>query len=65
MVRHIARIVTGLALPGGFVLLAAAGFLRPHGLPPWLQQPISAFPYIVLAFGVIFGWYLSSVRMML
>ncbi|HEY6085777.1 MAG TPA: GGDEF domain-containing protein, partial [Nitrospira sp.] len=47
------------------VLLAAAGFLRPHGLPPWLQQPISAFPYIVLAFGVIFGWYLSSVRMML
>ncbi len=47
------------------MFLAAVGFLRPNGLPPWTQQPVGAFPYFVLAFGLIFGWYLSSVRMIL
>jgi diguanylate cyclase (GGDEF)-like protein len=30
-----------------------------------LQQPIAALPYIVLIFGLIFGWYLDSSRMLL
>src|SRR5262245_5100664 len=52
-------------LPGGLVLLAAVGFLRPHGLPGWLQSPVSAIPYIVLFFGLVFGWYLSNTRLIL
>jgi len=51
--------------PGGLVLLLAIGFLRPHGLPAWAQGPISAFPVIVLGFGIVFGWYLSSSRLIL
>jgi len=31
----------------------------------WLQPPIGALPYIVLTFGLIFGWYFSSSRMIL
>lgn len=51
--------------PGGLVLLMAIGFLRPHGLPAWLQEPVSALPVIVLGFGIVFGWYLSSSRLIL
>jgi diguanylate cyclase (GGDEF)-like protein len=54
-----------LLAPGGFVLLLAIGFLRPHGLPAWAQGPISALPVIVLGFGIVFGWYLSSNRLIL
>lgn len=52
-------------IPGGIIFLAALGFLRPHGLPPWVQGPVHAFPLIVLAFGLFFGWYLSSSRLIL
>ncbi len=51
--------------PGGLVLLLAIGFLRPHGLPAWAQGPVSALPVIVLGFGIVFGWYLSSSRLIL
>ncbi|MEQ1793171.1 MAG: GGDEF domain-containing protein [Nitrospira sp.] len=51
--------------PGGLVLLLAIGFLRPHGLPIWVQGPVSVFPVIVLGFGIVFGWYLSSSRLIL
>ena len=51
--------------PGGLVFLIAIGFLHPQGLPMWLQQPIAALPYIVLTFGLIFGWYFASSRMIL
>ena len=51
--------------PGGLIFLIAIGFLRPQGLPMWLQQPIAALPYIVLMFGLIFGWYFSSSRIIL
>jgi len=54
-----------LIAPGGLVLLMAIGFLRPHGLPAWVQGPVSAFPVIVLGFGIVFGWYLSSSRLIL
>jgi len=52
-------------IPGGPIFLVAIGFLRPHGLPAWFQQPIAALPYIVLVFGLVFGWYFASSRMML
>ncbi len=52
-------------MPGGPIFLAGLGFLRPHGLPAWFQQPIAALPYVVLVFGLVFGWYLASSRMML
>lgn len=52
-------------IPGGIVFLAAIGFLRPQGLPNWVQGPVQALPYIVLGFGVFFGWYLSSSRLII
>jgi len=52
-------------IPGGPVFVAALGFLRPHGLPAWMQAPVGALPYIALAFGLIFGWYLASGRLIL
>ncbi|HEX7767054.1 MAG TPA: hypothetical protein VF443_10090, partial [Nitrospira sp.] len=52
-------------VPGGIILLLAIGFLRPHGLPAWVQGPVSALPVIVLGFGIVFGWYLSSSRLIL
>lgn len=52
-------------IPGAGIFLAAIGFLRPHGLPGWVQGPVSALPYIVLAFGLVFGWYLASGRLIL
>ena len=54
-----------VVFPGGLIFLIAIGFLRPQGLPMWLQQPIAALPYIVLTFGLIFGWYFASSRMIL
>src|SRR5688572_30380517 len=54
-----------IAFPGGLIFLIAIGFLRPKGLPMLLQQPIAALPYIVLTFGLIFGWYFASSRMIL
>ncbi|UVT14468.1 MAG: GGDEF domain-containing protein [Nitrospira sp.] len=52
-------------IPGGIIFLAAIGFLRPHGLPASIQGPVHAFPLIVLGFGLFFGWYLSSSRLIL
>lgn len=54
-----------LFVPGGIVLLLAIGFLRPHGLPAWVQGPVSTLPVIVLGFGIVFSWYLSSSRLIL
>ena len=52
-------------VPGGLIFLAALALLRPHGLPQWVQGPVHAFPFVVLAFGLFFGWYLSSSRLIL
>jgi len=57
--------LTAFFLPGGAVFLAAIGFLRPHGLPDWIQTPVSVLPFIVLMFGVVFGWYFASSRLIL
>lgn len=52
-------------VPGGLIFLTALALLRPHGLPSWVQGPVQAFPFIVLAFGFFFGWYLSNSRLIL
>jgi len=61
----IKKAVFDFLIPGGIIFFAALGFLRPHGLPQWVQGPVHAFPFIVLAFGLFFGWYLSSSRLIL
>lgn len=65
MLSQLLKPILALIFPGGLIVLLAIGLLRPQGLPIWLQQPIGALPYIVLAFGFIFGWYFSSSRMIL
>lgn len=65
MLSQLWKPILALIFPGGLIFLLAIGLLRPQGLPIWLQQPIGALPYIVLAFGLIFGWYFSSSRMIL
>src|SRR5262245_61879270 len=65
MLNLILKSLLALLFPGGLIFLLAIGFLRPQGLPMWLHQPIAALPYIVLVFGLIFGWYFSSSRMIL
>ncbi|MDH4187047.1 MAG: hypothetical protein OEV08_08615, partial [Nitrospira sp.] len=65
MLTHVWKFFLAILFPGGLILLAAIGFFRPHGLPLWLQPPIAALPYIVLSFGLIFGWHFSSSRMIL
>lgn len=42
-------------IPGGFIFAAAFAFFRLHGLPQWVEGPIQAFPFIVLAFGFFLG----------
>jgi len=59
------KTILAVLFPGGLIFFIAIGFLRPLGLPMWLQQPIAALPYIVLTFGLIFGWYFASSRMIL
>ena len=65
MLSQLGKSILSVLFPGGLIFLIAIGFLRPQGLPMWLQQPIAALPYIVLTFGLIFGWYFASSRMIL
>ena len=65
MINQLGKSILAVLFPGGIIFLIAIGFLRPQGLPMWLQQPIAALPYIVLIFGLIFGWYFASSRMIL
>ena len=65
MLNHLLKALPAFFVPGGLIFFAAIGFLRPQGLPAWLQQPIAALPYVVLTFGLIFGWYFSSTRVIL
>ena len=65
MLSLIWKSILAVLFPGGLIFLIAIGFLRPQGLPIWLQQPIAALPYIVLTFGLVFGWYFASSRMIL
>jgi len=65
MLSQLWKSIIAVLFPGGLIFLIAIGFLRPQGLPMWLQQPVAALPYIVLTFGLIFGWYFASSRMIL
>lgn len=65
MTHRLWKTALAFLFPGGPIFLVAIGFLRPHGLPMWFQQPIAAFPYVVVVFGLVFGWYFASSRMML
>jgi len=65
MAYGLLRAVFTFVFPGGLLFIAALGFLRPHGLPPWCQGPITALPYLALASGLVFGWYFASTRMLL
>jgi diguanylate cyclase (GGDEF)-like protein len=65
MPQGLFRAVCAFFLPGGLLFIVAVGFLRPHGLPLWCQGPVAALPYVVLTFGLLFGWYFSSTRMLL
>jgi len=52
-------------VPGGLLLLAGLGFLRPRGLPGWMQPIVAVYPYIVLVVGLLSGWYFDRSRMVL
>lgn len=51
-----------LVVPGGLLVLAALGFLRPRGLPGWMQPIVGVYPYIVLVVGLLFGWHFDLSR---
>ena len=65
MVNILQKPYVAVLFPGGLIFLLAVGFLRPLGLPMFVQQPIAALPYIVLTFGLIFGWYFANSRIIL
>ena len=52
-------------VPGGLLVFAALGFLRPRGLPGWMQPLVAVYPYIVLTVGLMFGWHFDRSRMVL
>ncbi len=59
------KLVCSFVMPGGLILLLALGFLRPNGLPGWLQPFIGIFPLITLTFGLLFGWLFDRSRIVL
>jgi diguanylate cyclase (GGDEF)-like protein len=62
-----ARLWTWLAsfiLPDGLLVLAAAGFLRPGGLPNVMLPLEQAFAYLVLAVGILLGLYVGHSRIL-
>lgn len=65
MTQNLSKIMFSFLMPSGLIFFVALGFLRPQGLPAWLQPPVAALPYCVLTFAMLFGWYFSSVRTML
>ena len=65
MPQRLIKTILTFLLPGGALFIAALGFLRPQGLPVWCQGPVGALPYLALIFGLVFGWYFASTRMLL
>jgi diguanylate cyclase (GGDEF)-like protein len=64
MAHNILKGILAFVFPGGLLFLLALGFLRPSGLPLWCQSAVAALPYLALAFGLVFGWYFVSARML-
>src|SRR5438105_15749105 len=59
------KLLYSFVVPGGLLLLAALGFLRPRGLPGWMQPIVGVYPYIVSVGGLMFKWYFYRRRMVL
>jgi diguanylate cyclase (GGDEF)-like protein len=49
-------------LPGGLLLALALEFLRPGGMPNWMDPYVRAYPYVVAGTGVILGWVFNRSR---
>jgi len=64
MVRF-AKWLVSFVLPGGLLVLAAVGFLRPGGLPTILLPLEQVFAYLVLAVGLLIGLYVRHSRVLL
>src|SRR5919201_6040935 len=62
MPRSGSKSVLRFLWPDGVVLLAALAFLRPGGLPPWSFPLVQGYAYIVLAAGILLGWYARRSR---
>ncbi|HET7909321.1 MAG TPA: hypothetical protein VFL19_01320, partial [Nitrospira sp.] len=65
MLYRLLQPLASFVFPGGLLFLVAVGFLRPQGLPAWCQAPVAGLPYLALGFGLLFGWYFGSTRMLL
>jgi len=65
MLQRLGKTLFSFLVPGGLIFIAALGFLRPQGLPFWIQPPVAAMPYVVLIFALVFSWYFSNVRTIL
>lgn len=54
--------LSSFVMPGGLLLLAAVGFLRPHGLPIWTLPLVQVYAYLVLGASLLLGWYFYRSR---
>ncbi len=54
--------VVAFLFPGGLLAVAAWGFLRPGGLPQWIQPLVDWLPVLVLLFGLVLAWRVKSPR---
>ncbi|MFO0729876.1 MAG: GGDEF domain-containing protein [Nitrospiraceae bacterium] len=51
--------------PGGILVLAALAFLRPTGLPHWVQPLLHLLPFGVMLFSGLFAWLFDRARVAL
>lgn len=52
-------------MPGGLLVAAALGFLRPGGLPAWALPLVGLYCYLILGAGVLLCWFLDRNRVLL
>jgi len=64
MMAHGLKWLYSFVMPGGLVLLAAMGLLRPRGLPDWSLLLVFAYVYIFLGAGILLGWYMQRSRVL-
>src|SRR5207247_10234508 len=64
MMAHGLKWLYSFVMPGGLVLLAAMGLLRPRGLPDWSLSLVFAYVYIFLGAGILLGWYMQQSRVL-
>ncbi len=54
--------IYSLLVPAGLLVVAALALLRPNALPDWLLPLVHAYPYVVLAAGLVLGWLFNRSR---